>query len=294
MVTSKMVRGLLDESLLQRFCSKEEHQQVLQWLTRGRLERPHGFESRVEHAQRLSELGNAWYRCKNLRRALHCALGALHALDWSPAEQLNFSEEEQACIAKVLVPVFSNLAMLFLRRGDFVNSEKASVLSLRCAQELPNELCINLHTQFLFAEAERNRTLAENLTGTYSDWADNKKEFCKRRRHGEEVRRSCNASAFGALAAEASLKDEEVVHAIKDDPPAAEEAHKDESNAVLAWLVGRWLVRTTLTYMSAQASVERSLDTVRRTNVMVCLGTVVLLGPILGMCMYCSATKIGD
>lgn len=39
-------------------------------------------------------------------------------------------------------------------------------------------------------------------------------------------------------------------------------------------------------YMAPQASMERRLDTVRRTNVMVCLGTVVLLDQFFGMCMY--------
>merc|ERR1740121_52941 len=110
---------MLREQWVRYFVSDDEFKQLVIWLEAEGLQRPYPFEERIEHANRLRKLGNEWYGREDWRRALHCALGAVHALDWKPAEQLGHSEEQKHEVAKAMLPLMSNLSMILLKRGDF-------------------------------------------------------------------------------------------------------------------------------------------------------------------------------
>ncbi|CAE8612561.1 unnamed protein product [Polarella glacialis] len=109
------------EHWLRHFCEEDsEHRELIQWLIEEGLTRPDDFDARLAHAGRLRQMGNDWYKRDDFRRALHCGLGAVHTLDFSPNEQLAFSEQQRQQTAASMVPVLSNLTMVFLRRGDLV------------------------------------------------------------------------------------------------------------------------------------------------------------------------------
>ncbi|CAE7596860.1 NMRAL1 [Symbiodinium natans] len=128
------------EHWLRSFCEEEsEHRQLLHWLIEEGLCRPEDFQARVGHAHRLREMGNKWYRADDYRRALHCNLGAIHAVDFTPNEQVNMTDDQRLAVARELLPVLSNLAQVFLKRGDFGNVAKAAHLGLRNVCKLPGD-----------------------------------------------------------------------------------------------------------------------------------------------------------
>eukprot|EP00439_Symbiodinium_sp_Y106_P045721 s1679_g5.t2 len=133
-------REMRKEHWLRSFCEDNcEHRQLLHWLLEEGLSRPEDFQDRVHHAHRLRELGNKWYRTDDFRRALHCNLGAIHAVDFTPHEQMDMTDEQRLAVARELLPVLSNLAQVFLKRGDFGNVVKAAHLGLRNANKLPGD-----------------------------------------------------------------------------------------------------------------------------------------------------------
>mmetsp|Transcript_44627 Transcript_44627/g.100011 ORF Transcript_44627/g.100011 Transcript_44627/m.100011 type:complete len:299 (-) Transcript_44627:91-987(-) len=133
-------RDMCKEHWLRSFCEEEtEHRQLLHWLIEEGLCRPQEYQDRVEHAHRMRKLANDWYHKDDFRRALHLNLGAIHAVDFTPQEQKDMTDGQRQTIARELLPILSNLAQVFLKRGDFGNVMKASHLGLRNVNKLPLE-----------------------------------------------------------------------------------------------------------------------------------------------------------
>mmetsp|Transcript_88827 Transcript_88827/g.176604 ORF Transcript_88827/g.176604 Transcript_88827/m.176604 type:complete len:331 (+) Transcript_88827:61-1053(+) len=148
-----MNAGMLKEHWLRHLCNDDERAQLLDWLKCEGLQRPQNLDDRLEHAAHLRALGNEWYARGDLRRALHCMLGAVHALDWVPAEQLAQSDDQRQQVAESLLPVLGNLAMVLLKRGSFEAVQRAATAGLRCAQKLPAETCAPLRAKLRYRRA---------------------------------------------------------------------------------------------------------------------------------------------
>jgi len=148
-----MEAGMLKEQWLRHFCNDEEKTQLIDWLQCEGLQRPRSLDDRLGHAARLRALGNEWYARDDFRRALHCMLGAVHTLDWKPAEQLGQSDEQRQQVAETLLPVLSNLAMVLLKRGSFELADRAATAGLRCAQKLPKESSASLRAKLRYRRA---------------------------------------------------------------------------------------------------------------------------------------------
>lgn len=156
---------MIQEHWLRYFCEKEEKEALLAWMAQEGLSRPRAFEERVAHAEKLRKLGNDWYNKDDFRRALHCLMGAVYTLDWMPTEQMGQSEEQRAQVSELMLPVMSNVTMVFLKRGDFANAEKAATCGLRCATKLPAE-----ETVALRAKLHYRRGLARGQDGPGHDF----------------------------------------------------------------------------------------------------------------------------
>lgn len=159
---------MLQEHWILHFCDKPEKEQLLMWLRQEGLERPRLFADRLAHAEKLRGMSNKWYKAVDYRRALHCIMGAVHALDWPPAEQVSFSKEQTAEVAQAMLPVMSNAAMIFLKRGDFGNAIIAASAGLKVAGKLPAEETQALRAKLLWRRGiargeEHTRDLDEAL-----------------------------------------------------------------------------------------------------------------------------------
>eukprot|EP00933_Yihiella_yeosuensis_P029103 TRINITY_DN2280_c0_g1_i1.p1 TRINITY_DN2280_c0_g1~~TRINITY_DN2280_c0_g1_i1.p1 ORF type:complete len:312 (+),score=60.99 TRINITY_DN2280_c0_g1_i1:135-1070(+) len=132
---------------------EQECRALITWLIEEGLTRPDGFEARLAHGQRMKSLGNDWYNRGDFRRALHCCLGAVHALDFSPNEQLQQSEEQRQQSASAMLPILSNLCMVFMKRGDLRNTIRTASTGLRCADKLPKDNAAPLRAKLLYRRA---------------------------------------------------------------------------------------------------------------------------------------------
>jgi len=170
----KQVQAMVREQWLSHFCSEEELQQLVYWLHSEGLDRPELFEERLEHSVYLRNLGNEQFKKSDYRRALHCALGAIHALDFTAKQQLDFTEEQRKQTAEALLPVLSNLTMILLKRGDFANAIKAAGCGLRCARKLPEDETTAARAKLLYRRglARGEPGTARDLEGAKEDLAD--------------------------------------------------------------------------------------------------------------------------
>eukprot|EP00928_Gymnodinium_smaydae_P056348 TRINITY_DN39740_c0_g1_i2.p2 TRINITY_DN39740_c0_g1~~TRINITY_DN39740_c0_g1_i2.p2 ORF type:complete len:274 (+),score=81.10 TRINITY_DN39740_c0_g1_i2:58-879(+) len=141
------------EYWLREICSEEEYGAILRWLREEGLDRPDGIDARLERSTYLRELGNEQYRKADYRRALHCGLGCIHYLDFCPEEQLQQSAEERLKVAEALALVLCNVAMIFLKRGDFENAAKVATLGLRCAERMPEDARAPIVVKLLYRRA---------------------------------------------------------------------------------------------------------------------------------------------
>jgi len=116
-------------------------------------------------------MGNQWYEKSDLRRALHCLMGAVHSLDYSPSEQLAQESHERDLASQSMMTIMSNLAMVFLKRGDFVNADKAGTAGLRCSDKLPADDVRAIKAKLLYrrALARAEASDSRDLTGARQD-----------------------------------------------------------------------------------------------------------------------------
>lgn len=137
---AKRVFAMKQEHWLKSIVEDEsEYVGLLTWLREEGLERPDGFEERTERAEYLKTRCNHFFGEGDYRRALHFALGGVHYLDFTPQEQVDQSEEQRLLVARAMVAMLSNLALVFLKRGDVPNGERSASLGLRAADRLPRD-----------------------------------------------------------------------------------------------------------------------------------------------------------
>lgn len=158
--------AMYDEYWLSHLCNDEDRSQILVWLQQEGLSRPEGFAARMEHAQLLRKRANEFFGKEDFRRALHLGLGALHCLDFRPAEQISHSEDQRKQVRSNLVPVMSNLCLVFMRRGDVENILRAADAGLHAAEKLPDGEMTMLRAKLLY-----RRALARGEAGPNQDLA---------------------------------------------------------------------------------------------------------------------------
>lgn len=125
-----------EEPLLRHFCLEEECEEVKTWLKEQGHERPEDFEGRLLLSKKLRELGNESYKANDFKAAMLYALSALHCLDFSKARTVVQNEQQKQEALQELVPVVSNLSMIFLKRGDNHNALRAADLGIERASKL--------------------------------------------------------------------------------------------------------------------------------------------------------------
>jgi len=138
------------EHWLCQFCNEDECKQVVAWLREEGLDRPDDFERRLERATYLREIGNDWYKKRDYRRSLLCALGVIHYLDFTPKEQLALPDDDRRRMHEAMARVLTNTAAVFLQRGDFVNTISVADTGLRCMSKLPGADFISLRAKLLY------------------------------------------------------------------------------------------------------------------------------------------------
>lgn len=156
---------MLREPWLFHFVGREEKEQIVAWMHQEGLERPRGFDDRICRAEYLKQLGNDMTQREDYRRALHCALAAIHCLDFCPLEQQGQSEEQRQQVAQTMLPVLCNFTWVFLKRGDWENADKAATSGLLCAEKLPPK-----ETSVLRAKLFYRRALARAEKGPQRDY----------------------------------------------------------------------------------------------------------------------------
>lgn len=145
-----------------------------QWLDQEGLNRPRGFDERLAHAERLRAMGNDWFGKEDFRRALHCVMGAVYTLDFTPAEQMSQTDEERMRCSKVMLTILSNASMVFLKRGDFENASKAATAGLRCASRLPEDTTTSTKAKLLY-----RRAIATTENGPSKDLESSRMDLVK-------------------------------------------------------------------------------------------------------------------
>ncbi|CAJ1378690.1 unnamed protein product, partial [Effrenium voratum] len=206
------------EHWLRHFCEADaEQRQLLQWLLEEGLSRPAGFQARIDHSQRLKTLGNDWYGRDDYRRALHCNLGALHSVDFTPQEQLDMDDGQRLAVANMLLPIVSNLAQVFLKRGDWRNAIKAATLGLRHLGKTSLEDANKFEAKLRF-----RRALARGEPGPERDLGralDDLREAARIMPTSADIR-GCLENCKGLLRKEHKLQAEAAGTAGQDDPDA--------------------------------------------------------------------------
>merc|ERR1719282_680359 len=78
------------------------------------------------------------------------ALGALHCLDFSQARETLQTDPQKREVRESLLPILSNLSIVFLKRKDAYNAARAADLGLDYARRLPAGHAEQLHAKLLF------------------------------------------------------------------------------------------------------------------------------------------------
>lgn len=84
-----------------------------------------------------------WYGRDDYRRALHCNLGAIHSIDFTPQQQLSMDEPQRLALAQLLLPILSNLTQVFLKLGANKRGldYRMDAMHGRLYQQPSHELC---------------------------------------------------------------------------------------------------------------------------------------------------------
>merc|ERR1712039_690225 len=119
-------------------------------------------------ATELKQQGNLKYQANDFQNAMMCALAALHAIDFSQAKQFLQKDPQKRQVNEVLVPILSNLSIVFLKRGDAYNSTRAADLGIETLKKLHGgedaEKLDQLRAKLLF-----RRGLAKGQTRDFTD-----------------------------------------------------------------------------------------------------------------------------
>lgn len=304
-------KEMLREQWLRYFCSDEEYEQLLMWLQSEGLSRPLLFEDRIAHAARLRELGNDWYQRSDWRRALHCALGSIHSLDYKPAEQLGQSDEQRNQVVEGMLPVISNLAMILLKRGDFGNAAKAASVGLRCLEKLPKDspTRVPFKVKLLYRRglARGEPGPDRDLEGAREDLAkaaqlepsnreiriclDNCKELMRKEKEEAAAKQTAEAEAEARSKAGASFASSSsssnrgggAAGPEADQRLPPKEMELSPRALLFAEVVGRCLGRTRRRCRLARAYGKHATSFLFGSSTRLRLATIVVLGPALAM-----------
>jgi len=257
---------MIQEHWLLYFCEKEEKKQLLQWLDEEGLSRPREFQDRLAHAEKMRKMSNDWFNKDDFRRALHCIMGAVHALDFIPSVQMSHSPEERAQVSLAMLPVMSNAAMIFLKRGDFFNAVQAASAGLRCAQKVPDEEANPFRAKLLFRRglARAEKSDARDLDAARADLA----EAAKLEPQNKDIRTCLDncKSLTKKEAKQSPLRYNPPVSAKKDstDGDAAKGSEKEPPQLSpfaekVAEVVGRCLGRTIRRYKKIRQGSRQAL-----------------------------------
>lgn len=139
-----------EEKLLRHFCLEPECEQVRTWFVGQGHTRPDEFNERLRLAVRLKDEGNTQFQAGNFQESMMHALGALHCLDFSQARAVLHDEAQKAEVNEALVPLLSNLTLVFSKRGDGYNSARAADLGLDYVKRLPASSADKFKPKFFF------------------------------------------------------------------------------------------------------------------------------------------------
>jgi len=186
-----------EERFLRHFCLEAECQQVLDWFKEQGYTRPEDFDARLGLSKKLRELGNEQFQKSkpDFAAAMLHALAALHCLDFSQARTVVQSDDEKRRALEALVPVLSNLSVVFLKRGDAYNASRAADLGLERASKLPPASVDLLRAKLLF-----RRGLAKGQTKDFAAARADLREAARLMPDNREVRRAlenCKVLAQG-------------------------------------------------------------------------------------------------
>jgi len=172
---------------MRHFCLEEECQQVLQWFNEQGFERPEGHDERVALAGKLRELSNEKYEASDFQSAMMYALGSLHCLDFSQARSALQNDAQKQQVLKLLVPVLSNLSIVFLKRsGDGYNAARAADFGLERLKRMPQDAdASKFRAKLLF-----RRGLAKGQTKNFVEARADLREAARLMPDNREIRKA--------------------------------------------------------------------------------------------------------
>lgn len=172
-----------EERLLRHFCLEAECTQVLDWFKDQGYSRPEEFEGRLQLSSSLREKGNIRYKASDFEGAMMHAFGALHCIDFSQARSALQTDAQKREVHESLLPILSNLSIVFLKRKDAYNSARAADLGLDYARKLPAGSAEQLRAKLLF-----RRGLARGQKNEFADACVDLREAAKLMPDNRDVR----------------------------------------------------------------------------------------------------------
>lgn len=188
-----------EEKLVRHFCLDEERKQVLDWFEGQGFSRPDDFHGRVKLANKLRELGNKRYQASDFNSAMMHALGAMHCIDFSQARAALQGEPEKGEVLKALVPILSNLAMIFLKRGDAYNAIRAGDLGIDRASRWEQLATDKPEVERHRAKLLFRRGLAKGERKEFVDARADLREAAKLMPNDREIRKALENCKAGAV-----------------------------------------------------------------------------------------------
>lgn len=175
------------EVLVRHFCLEEECQQVLDWFKEQGFERPDGADERIALAGELRKKSNSNFEASDWHTAMLYALCSLHCLDFSQARATMQSDEQKRETVKMVVPVLSNLSMIFLKRsGDGYNACRAADLGLERLRRMDQDTeATKLRAKLLF-----RRGLAKGQNKDFTEARADLREAAKLMPENREIRKA--------------------------------------------------------------------------------------------------------
>eukprot|EP00927_Polykrikos_kofoidii_P077167 TRINITY_DN74138_c0_g1_i1.p1 TRINITY_DN74138_c0_g1~~TRINITY_DN74138_c0_g1_i1.p1 ORF type:complete len:282 (-),score=45.33 TRINITY_DN74138_c0_g1_i1:402-1247(-) len=246
------------EGLLRHFCLEKECEDVRDWFAKEGFTRPEECDKRVELGIRLKDIGNSKFLSGDHLSAMMHGLGALYCLDFSQANYIMQTDEEKVLVRKTVVPVLSNLSIVFQKRGDAYNSLRAADLGLEYVKKLPSEV----NTGSLRAKLTFRRGLAKGQKREFEAALVDLREAAKLVPTDRDVRRALENCKL-AIQQERGGPDDRWRGLLTDTPEKARSQAKDR----------RWWRDMRLSAKIVKQSIVE--------NRKVCV--IMLLGPVLSL-----------
>lgn len=173
-----------EEIYLRHFCLEPECKDIIDWCKDNGFQRPDDFAGRMATAVRLKELGNGQIQSGDFKGGMMHILGALHCLDFSQGACALQTDANKQQTLEAMVPVLSNLSLIFLKRGDDYNATRAADLGIERAKKLPAESSAALRAKLHF-----RRGLSKGQRREFSEALRDLREAAKLQPQDRELRR---------------------------------------------------------------------------------------------------------